>query len=575
MSEMKRSSEEDGNSKTQGSKKARVADSVGETSLSSQLEGNEKNERQAMEGIRVLKPVPVYVNISDSEELNSKDHRVKNQIIKEDKALRRREGCGSGDREEEEIEKGDQERLWGKRISHIDLNVEQIDVDLNWPAMEGQFQEYTQLSQRLDIIHISSDEGEQSPNERGSRSKGKEIGKGFVDENIGSFRLDVSAMGLSMEDIETADLLLLFADSEKLIESADSDSDGIPIDEASQRLGTEMFNLRREQETEIARETQGLRQSTGRYRYRDRNIARYYGRQLARLDSDELIGNGQQQVQPIETDKNLENFVGPFSVAMELIKKRKNAQQMINWKPLKNRYSNNSVHPVPSLLDLSMKVLAKNAEAIVSLEYVPDSLKHRLANMFCDYRKMNSHTLNLLVQGYPTEICIKDCSWMTEEQFTEIFGSIDTKNLKVLQLDLCGQCVLGESLRRTLGRSRHSLPALAIISLKGACRLTDAALEELIASAPAIQSINLSHCSLLSYGSINILAFSLADTLRELFIDNWQKLEALHISPAIKKFKRLEVLSVAGIQTVCDEFLIEIMTECGQNMKELDLADCT
>ncbi|PSS19327.1 F-box protein like [Actinidia chinensis var. chinensis] len=597
MSEMKRSSEEDGNSKTQGFKKARVADSVGETSLSSQrvgweirgtenevnqsclqevgfeiqVEGNEKNERQAMEGIRVLNPVPVYVNISDSEELNSKDHRVKNQIIKEDKALRRREGCGSGDREEEQIEKGDQERLLGKRISNIDLNVEQIDVDLNWPAMEGQFQEYTQLSQRLDIIHISSDDGEQSPNERGSRSKGKEIDKGFVDENIGSFRLDVSAMGLSMEDIETADLLLLFADSEKLIESADSD--GIQIDEASQRLGTEMFNLRREQETAIARETQGLRQSTGRYR--DRNIARYYGRQLARLDSDELIGNGQQQMQPIEADKNLENFVGPFSVAMELIKKRKNAEQMINWKPLKNRYPNNSVRPVPSLLDLSMKVLAKNSEAIVSLEYVPDSLKHRLANMFCDYRKMNSHTLNLLVQGYPTEICIKDCSWMTEEQFTEIFGSIDTKNLKVLQLDLCGQCVLGESLRRTLGRSPHSLPALAIISLKGACRLTDAALEELIASAPAIQSINLSHCSLLSYGSINILAFSLADTLRELFIDNWQKLEALHISPAIKKFKRLEVLSVAGIQTVCDEFLIEIMTECGQNMKELDLADCT
>ncbi|THG17153.1 hypothetical protein TEA_000349 [Camellia sinensis var. sinensis] len=144
----------------------------------------------------------------------------------------------------------------------------------------------------------------------------------------------------------------------------------------------------------------------------------------------------------------------------------------------------------------------------------------------------------------------------------------------VLQLDLCGQCLLGGNLVKTLARSPNSLPDLAIISLKGACRLTDIALKELLVSAPALQSINLSQCSLLSNTGIDILADSLGAILKELYIDNCQRIDAMLIAPVMKKFKHLEVLSVAGIQTVCDEFLTDIIPVCGRNLKELDLAGC-
>lgn len=118
------------------------------------------------------------------------------------------------------------------------------------------------------------------------------------------------------------------------------------------------------------------------------------------------------------------------------------------------------------------------------------------------------------------------------------------------------------------------MPDLAIISLKGACRLTDVALKELVASTPALRSINLGECSLLTDSSIFHLAACLGPTLRELYIDNCHRIDARIIAPAIFEFKHLEVLSVAGIQTVCDEFVVEIIDKCGRNIKDLDLADC-
>ncbi|GLT68029.1 hypothetical protein SLA2020_402920 [Shorea laevis] len=46
------------------------------------------------------------------------------------------------------------------------------------------------------------------------------------------------------------------------------------------------------------------------------------------------------------------------------------------------------------------------------------------------------------------------------------------------------------------------------------------------------------------------------------------------ILPPLQKLKHLEVLSLAGIQTVCDDFIREFVISCGHNMKELVLTDC-
>ncbi|XP_027081330.1 uncharacterized protein LOC113781431 isoform X1 [Coffea eugenioides] len=258
---------------------------------------------------------------------------------------------------------------------------------------------------------------------------------------------------------------------------------------------------------------------------------------------------------------------GPFSTALMMVRDRTSwrSRQLIDWKPSDNGC--NSFRPVvPSLLDLSLKALAAKAEAIVSLELVPDFLRRKLADCICNLRKMDVHTFELFVKGSPTEIRIKDCSWLTDCHFSEAFGNFDAKNLKVLELELCGQCPF------TLAGLRF--PKLGVLSLKGACRLSNDGLQAFVNSAPELESINLSHCSLLTNVGINFLANSLGSKLRELYIDECPKIDAMLILPALRKFAYLEVLSVAGIHTVSDQFVDAVVNTCGQTLKELDLSNC-
>ncbi|GAV71102.1 hypothetical protein CFOL_v3_14596 [Cephalotus follicularis] len=266
----------------------------------------------------------------------------------------------------------------------------------------------------------------------------------------------------------------------------------------------------------------------------------------------------------------------PFSIAMEMIKKRSNPylqNKSFEWVP-KGCNLLKKKREAPSLLDISLHVLAKNSEALVSLELVPDVLRHKLSQAVSDNGRMSSNFVQLLARGSATQIRIKGSSCLTEEDFAKIFGSCDTKDLTLLQLDLCGHCMPDHVLHDTLARSSGGFPTLVSISLKGAYRLSDIGLRKLAESAPALQSINLSQCSFLtSEGIINLSSF-FESTLRELYIDECQNIDAMLILPALKKAKCLEVLSVAGIWSVCDDFVIGIVEECGINMKELVLANC-
>ncbi|KAJ6698988.1 hypothetical protein OIU79_012293 [Salix purpurea] len=288
-----------------------------------------------------------------------------------------------------------------------------------------------------------------------------------------------------------------------------------------------------------------------------------------------------------EQDK-VEDWPGPFSTAMKIIRDRANKLNLqqggsnsekekpvpIAWIPKTDRASKPSKGLVPSLQELCMKILVKNADAIASLEHVPDALRHRFCQLLCDSRKMNARILALLVHGSPMEIRIRDCSWLAEEEFTKVFGVCDSLNLTVLQLDQCGRCMADYTLLATLARSPGSLPRLTTLSIRGACRLSDAALSSLVSSAPALQSLNLSQCSLLTSASIDTLADSLATSLRELYIDDCQSIHPMLILPALKKLEHLEVLSLSGIQTVDDNFLREFIISRGHNIKELVLTDC-
>lgn len=145
---------------------------------------------------------------------------------------------------------------------------------------------------------------------------------------------------------------------------------------------------------------------------------------------------------------------------------------------------------------------------------------------------------------------------------------------QVLQLNQCGRCLADYIISSSLAKSANSLISLSTISISGACRLTDVGLRTLVSAAPAIRSINLNQCSLLTSTSVETLADTLGSVLKELYIDDCQSINARLALPALKKFEHLEVLSVAGMQSVCDDFIRKFISVRGHHMKELVLGDC-
>ncbi|CAL1357481.1 unnamed protein product [Linum trigynum] len=288
-------------------------------------------------------------------------------------------------------------------------------------------------------------------------------------------------------------------------------------------------------------------------------------------------------------DEKVEDWPGPFSTAMKIIRDRSNRMNLqseratsdkansvaINWTPRGDVGGcNRSRTLVPSLEQLCMEGLAKNADAITSLDCVPDVFRHRLSQLLCDSRKMNTHFLNLLACGSPSEIRIRDCSWLTEEEFTDCVQGLDTSNLTVLQLDYSGRGIPDYVLHSTLAASPGSMPVLNTLSLNGAYRLSDIGLRSLVSAAPSLRCLNLSQCSLVSATSISILGDSLGSSLLELYLNDCQSIDAMLMLPALLKFENLEVLSVGGIETVSDDFITCFVAVCGHATKELVLSDC-
>ncbi|KAF6140529.1 hypothetical protein GIB67_035556, partial [Kingdonia uniflora] len=187
---------------------------------------------------------------------------------------------------------------------------------------------------------------------------------------------------------------------------------------------------------------------------------------------------------------------------------------------------------------------------------------------------MNFQFLELLVSGSPTEIRVKDCSWLTEEQLYKALVKCDTTKLTVLQLDICGRCMHDRILSGTLAKSPNCLPALSAISLRGASHFLHAGFKSLVASAPGLNSINLGHCSLLTTTDILILADNLGKVLKELYIDDCHNIDVMSILKVLNNLQHLEVLSVAGIPSVCNDFVCRLVAARGPNLKELYLADC-
>lgn len=186
----------------------------------------------------------------------------------------------------------------------------------------------------------------------------------------------------------------------------------------------------------------------GEYR---KNIARRYAASIHNASENKNNDAVNNVADKINDNDDVEDEVDddddsptPFSEAIKAIqeraernKKKEIVEEPPLWIPKQN--GKDSVRRrsyVPSLQELSLRILAKHSDAIVSLDCVCDKLRHRLSNLLCDSRKMNCHFLELLLTGVPTQIRLKDCSWLTEEEFTKYFGNLVTSEIEVCSLSL-------------------------------------------------------------------------------------------------------------------------------------------
>ncbi|TXG61653.1 hypothetical protein EZV62_013016 [Acer yangbiense] len=506
---------------------------------------------------------------------------------------------------------GDEERVSGHNDAKRKRKLDVTGGSLGSEGGEDEEFLSLRLGRRLTVMRTGNDgdnsmeseirlEGEKTNADSVVNDKGKEMARDVSEEGVAVGDFEKSEMEWSGDETDSGEKRGRFTREEKgkavlVDEDTVVSTNGSDID-LNLRLGNGVKNpvdttIRVsdvDDSPEEIRLTMNLNERvnatiTGTRMEQFREIARENASRFALFGNESEMPAGDVQME-------IEDWPGPFSTAMKIIRDRTeklNRQQQgtfaverckntsIKWIPKSSdqRAVRDKIS-VPSLKELSLKILVKNADAIASLENVPDTLRHKLSQMLCDSRGMNTHFFDLLVMGSPTEIRLRDCSWLTEKEFSKSFEGCDSSNLTVLQLDRCGRCLPDYTLLSTIARSLNSLPSLTTLSLCGACRLSDDGLRVLTSSAPALRCLNLGQCSLLTSTSIDILADSLGSVLQELYINDCQRIDAMLILPALKKLNHLEVLSVAGIETVSDDFVGEFMSACGHNMKELVLSDC-
>lgn len=306
------------------------------------------------------------------------------------------------------------------------------------------------------------------------------------------------------------------------------------------------------------------------------------GRQAPQPTPRQLQRQPQPQPQPQQVD-----WPGPFSTARKLVENRATAAaarqhasksetkvSLVDWHPTRVPSDSSFARkPCPSLQDLCLSVLVNNAENVVSLEGVPESIRARISVSLCERRKMNSKTLSLFFQGAPTEIRVPNCTQVCESEMTEMMRQFSASCLEELHLGFCGRALSEQCLLATIAKPRSILP-LKSISLCGAYRLTDKGLEALLQASPLVAHLDLSTCAFLTDAALKAVVRCAGDTLESLVLEGCPNINASVLVHDLVMLPKLQKLSLSAVIGVTDEVVIELSAQLGSHLRELSLAHC-
>ena len=306
-----------------------------------------------------------------------------------------------------------------------------------------------------------------------------------------------------------------------------------------------------------------------------------------------------------------EHWPGPFSTAMRMIEDRENAR--LNRETNIARKMNNSNnydanteeedvdeydmmlkesrakqwgqrlekpilrHQIPSLVELSMKILADNFSLVSELGDLPSELRSLIALEVSKRRKLDGQALMAIIPEVVSSVIIPDCSAISESDIQACFNNSvlflgsdgERSKLQVLSLHNCGYCFTDAVATSLVSSVRD----LEVLSLRGCFRLTDKGLSMIVSSALQLRSIDLA-CSL-RLASDGLMAISSLCSLCSLCLDNIVHLTDADLELlATPSFQNLNSLSIQGLTRISDKSVIKLIKICGLRLTSLNISDC-
>ncbi|KAM0830399.1 hypothetical protein ACQ4PT_066240 [Festuca glaucescens] len=290
-----------------------------------------------------------------------------------------------------------------------------------------------------------------------------------------------------------------------------------------------------------------------------REIAIKLAPKFAFFKPDEDVQSEEDDAEELEPPAGPQDWPGPFSTAMRIMDDRDAklrarelnpskldsiADKVIAWTPSKDKKT--PMRPVPSLTSLCLRTLANNAEGIESLGGISEELKNKLLMELCHSRKMNTHLLTELLCDNPVTLQLSECSWLSEDDFGNIFGKCMTESLEKIE---------------------H----LEVLSMSGIQSVCDKFVNELI----PIHGSNLRELAFAGCldEAVSKYLEESGGCLTELSLNNVEKVGNL-TAQAIALKCSLEVLDLSFCRGLTDEALGLIVDSCS-SLRILKLFGCT
>jgi hypothetical protein len=232
---------------------------------------------------------------------------------------------------------------------------------------------------------------------------------------------------------------------------------------------------------------------------------------------------------------------------------------------------------LPSLVEISIKILADNFEEVACLDGVPPKIRGIIAMELSRRRKLTTEALKLILSEESDSIIVPECSLIDDQTLLDCLqraliprydAAQECVNLRLVELHNCGRCFSDKIAKYMTPLSSD----LDVLILKGCFRVSDEALSDLLRAAQRIRVLDLS--CILRLGEKALAAIGVLSHLESLALD-----DVAHIADAdiVTLFPdrrdSIKSISLSRLVRLTDVGLFHLINSC-PNLTEVTVDGC-